>query len=350
MFRFVRVQVLYPCQGRCSWCATHRRNPLFLRLHERGIAGAIYDFYVDVISRLRPKEVFVSGGEPLLYPEIAELLQRIARHTPQINLFTSYQFSATTRQGIAVDRLPLDRIVFCHTPIYFDPRRWPELTGDVFSFDEYVDNIRFFARLPARKRFKFIINHDDFVDEVRLFQQLVTPDRSFQLGLKVINDQGDGLMRRSMERTRDLVNERVAMLDALVRSASWGSVGRKAGSLDQMAPLLHHGDPSRCVFAHSPVELRFALDRKARRGRPVLRYRYCPYFPPSFGHRFHVGRDDPAKLERNYFRGPFRRHCADCRFLRYHAHDLGSRSRTSLADLPSPSGPARPPAAPGGAR
>ena len=318
MFRFLRIQIVHPCRAKCVWCATHPKNPLFKSMVKSGLASQIHAFYVETIKRLQPEEVFLSGGEPMLSPDIAELLTEIAPHVKLINLFTSYQWAAGERKKMPFDRMPLDKIVFNHTPIYFKEGTWEKLTQG-FPFQVYLDNVRFFAQLPARKRFKFIINHDHFADEIRRFQELVEPDEKFHLSLKVINDQGDGLMVDRMAQTRELINRRVRELDTLVDGAGWGRVKRSGGSLEQMAPLLEDGDYQRCVFRHEPIELRFALDPKVRKGRPVLRYRYCPYFPPNFGHRFHIGRDNPDQLERNFQKGSYRDKCADCRFMRYYA-------------------------------
>lgn len=336
MFRYIRVQILYPCRAKCAWCSTHRKNPLFSRLHREGLSEAIHAFYVDVIRRFSPEQVFISGGEPLLHPDIAAILNAIADSTQQINLFTSYQWSAGERKRMQLDRMPLDKIVFCHTPIYFEPERWHKLTNG-FPFDVYLDNVRFFARLPARKRFKFIINHSRFHEELQRFQQLVEPDRTCELSLKVMNNQGKGITTEPMARTRDRVNRRAAQLDELVKQAGWGRVGRKHGSIDVMLPLLEDGDVERCAYRNEPIELRFALDGKARDGKPVVRYRYCPYFPPDSGHRFHVGRDDPSKLERNYEKGSFRDHCGDCRFLAYYR----GQPTCTAATPPPPSEEAR---------
>jgi len=318
MFRFLRVQIIHPCRAKCTWCATHKKNPLFQKLVDNGMAKQIHDFYIETIRRLKPEEVFISGGEPMLSPDIADFLNAIAPHVKLINLFTSYQWSAGDRKRMPLDRMPLDKIVFNHTPIYFEPDEWEKLTQG-FPFDVYLENLQHFASLPARKRFKFIINHERFPEEFQRFQEIVRPDKTFMLSLKVINDQGNGLMVDRMTETRALINERVQQLDTLIEGEGWGTIRRTAGSLDQMAVLLEDGDVERCAFRNDPIELRFALDPKVRRGKAVLRYRYCPYFPPDFGHRFHIGRDDPALLEQNYFKGDFRKHCAKCRFLRYYA-------------------------------
>ncbi len=340
MFRFLRIQVVHPCRAKCVWCATHKKNHLFKSMVKSGLAGQIHRFYIETIKRLNPEEVFLSGGEPMLSPDIAELLSEIAPHVKLINLFTSYQWAVSERKKMPFDQLPLDKIVFNHTPIYFEPGNWEKLTQG-FPFDVYLDNVRYLARLPARKRFKFIINHEHFADEIRRFQELVTPDESFHLSLKVINDQGNGLMVDRMAQTRELINRRVRELDTLVDGAGWGRVKRAEGSLEQMAHLLEDGSVERCAFRSRPVELRFALDPKVRKGRPVLRYRYCPYFPPSFGHRFHIGSDDPELLELNYFKGTYRNKCDDCRFMKYYA---GRPTCTAPAPDPQPttasSGPA----------
>ena len=317
-FGQIRVQILYPCRGKCAWCSTHPKNALFERLYKNGTSDQVHGFYADAIRRLRPARVMVSGGEPLLLPEAGDLLEDIASSTRQIDLFTSFQFSTRERERMALDEMPTKQLVLCHTLIYFERERWNELTNG-FPFDVYLDNVRFFARLPIRKRFKFIINHASIGDEIRRFQELVEPDDTCHLTLKVINAQGGDPTGESMTRTRGLVNERVAALDELVAGAGWGKVHKRSGTVDAMAPLLVDGDVSRCVYRKKPLELRFALDPKTRSGRPVLRYRYCPYFPPDFGHRFHVGRDSLDKLERNFSKGSFRDHCARCRFLAYYS-------------------------------
>ncbi|MBW2732666.1 MAG: radical SAM protein [Deltaproteobacteria bacterium] len=325
MFDHLRIQVVQPCRARCTWCATHLKNPLFAQLNTMGVADLIHDFYVEAIRYFRPREVFISGGEPLLHPRFGALLTAIKDHTERIHIFTSYQWSVEEREAMPLAQMPLSKIVFNHTPIYFDPTRWDALTGECFPFSVYLDNIRYFGQLEARKRFKFIINHEDCVEELRRFHQMVEPDKRFQLSLKVLNDQGDGLGREQMKRTATLIHQRARELDDIAQQAGWGKVGRKMGSIDQMSPLLESGDVSRCGYRQRAIELRFALDRKARNGRPVLRYRYCPYFPPRSGHRFHIGRDELSRIEHNYRKGSYRKDCHACRFLAYCTSEARTR-------------------------
>lgn len=321
MFASIRVQILYPCRGRCAWCATHRRNPLFAKLYREGTSKKVHDFYVDAIQRLRPREVILSGGEPLLYPELAWFLEAIQNGTDRIKVFCSYQYDAEDRDNIAWGQFPLDKMTVCHTAACFEPEQWHKLAGG-FPFDQYVGNIRALAAVPVRRRFKFILNHPSLGQELRLFQDLVEPDQRCELSFKVINEQGEGLNASAMERSKALVNERSHEIDALTAGTRWGRVERHDMSLDVVAPLLEDANVERCGYRRRPLELRFALD-KANNGQQVLRYRYCPYFPRDFGHRFQINRDDPQELTRNYELGVFRTRCADCRFLRYCRADAG---------------------------
>lgn len=314
-FERVRVQILYPCQGRCAWCATHRKNPLFARLYREGISAQVHQFYVDVVHRLRPRQVFISGGEPLLYPEIHDFVSAIQDATECIHLYTSYQFGQDAWDKIRFDRMSLAKVTLNHTLIYFEPHSWEALTCG-FPFDRYVENVRSAMRVPMRKRFKFIVNHDQFDREIARFQEMVRPDQQCELGLKVINDQGGGLNAATIRRTAGLVRERIDSLAELTAGAGWGAVVWHEGSLHAMSPLLEDGQVEKCAYRQEPIELRFALYR-ADAGKQIVKYRYCPYFPSRFGYRFHVGRDDLGKLEQNYVKGAFCEYCSECRFLQY---------------------------------
>ncbi|OGO06344.1 MAG: hypothetical protein A2Y73_03940 [Chloroflexi bacterium RBG_13_56_8] len=319
MFKQIRVQILYPCQARCAWCSTHRKNPLFEQLYRDGVSERVHQFYIATIQRLRPKEVFVSGGEPLLYPEIAAFLNAIADSTEHIEVFTSYQYSAETRGGIHFDQVPLSKITLNHTLIGFEPQQWHALTAG-FPFDVYAENIRALMRVPVRKRFKFIVNHAQVGEEMSRFKELAHPDENCELGFKVVNDQGKHQNAPAIRKTRGVVRERVRSLGQLAKKAGWSKANHTAGSLGIMSPVLESGDVGNCLYRRKPIELRFALYRADHRTQ-VLKYRYCPYFPSHFGYRFHIGRDDPQKLEWNYFTGDFREHCTECRFLAYQTED-----------------------------
>jgi organic radical activating enzyme len=327
MFKYIRVQIVHPCRAKCVWCSTHRKNPTFQALHDNGDAEKFHEMYVNVIERYRPQEVFVSGGEPFLYPGIEGWLKRVAAATTgAIHVFTSYQFSRSVMERVAEMELP-ESVVLNHTPIYFEPERWHKLTRG-FPFDVYLDNVKRAARMSVKKRFKFIVNHGQFQDEIRRFRALVEPDETTQITLKFINDQGDGLGVEVMQRTSDRVKDRIDDLDALLESAGW-TLDRPQSSADQVKDVIKTGNVEACPFRSEPLELRLAFYR-GEDGKNVLKYRYCPYFPPDFGHKFHIGRDGLEKLGRNFKKGPFRDHCGRCRLLHY--------QRSRVESQPGPQG------------
>ena len=314
VFKYIRIQMMHPCRARCAWCSTHRKNKLFQQLQDDGRSADFHQTYLDVLERFKPEEVFISGGEPLLEPTIETFLHDVARHTSRIHVFTSYQFSAAVMAKIAKMTLP-DIVTLNHTPIYFEPDRWHHLTRG-FPFEVYLNNIRQAVKLKVRKRFKFIINHRLIEDEIRTFQDAVEPDETCEISLKIMNDQGDGLMVDHMKKTSERLHDRLPKLDEILARAGWSQGTRPKGSADLMRPVVESQDVTRCPYRKEPLELRLSYDG-GERARSVLKYRYCPYFPPEAGHRFHIGRDRIDKMAKNFEKGPFREHCSKCRLLHY---------------------------------
>lgn len=313
--------MIQPCRAQCAWCATHRKNALFARLRRAGQDARFHRFYAEAVRRLRPEQVFVSGGEPLLHPGLGVWVHAVEPYTAQVNLFTSFQYRLDEQLRAALARLPPDRVVLCHTVSSFERSRWERFTGG-FPFERYVENLRYAGRLPLRKHLKFIVNRRRVDDDLHRFCELVRPDDSFRVSLKLLNDQAGSTCHGEMLRTRAVVRDRLARLPQLdrIRTRFDDELGpRQRGSLDLMAAAIRSGDVEACPYRREPLEVRFALDRKARQGRAVLRYRYCPYFPRDTGHRFHVGRDELSKLAKNYHRGGFREHCSRCRAMTYAA-------------------------------
>ena len=315
MFRQLRVQIIHPCRAQCAWCSTHRKNPLFQALSDSGEAERYHDTYLEVIRHFEPEELFISGGEPLAYPGLASFLRAAAEVVRTIHVFTSYQFAPGVMERFGNQSLPTAQLVLNHTPIYFEPRRWHALTRG-FPFDVYLENIKRAVTLPVRKRFKLILNHERCVEEIRRFRELVEPDESCEISLKLMNDQGDGLLQDTLERTAQRVHGRLGDLDQVLAEAGWENGPRPRSSVDMVKEVLQTGDVERCVYRREPLELRLALKRSAA-GAQILRYRYCPFFPPEAGHNLHLGRDPISKLAKNYHKGPFREHCHRCRLLNY---------------------------------
>jgi len=79
-FEEIRIQVPFPCQAKCAWCSTWKKNDRFNSLYQQGISDDIMDFYAQVVKDEKPVRVMLSGGEPILYPGIHQFLEKISTH------------------------------------------------------------------------------------------------------------------------------------------------------------------------------------------------------------------------------------------------------------------------------
>lgn len=314
MFEHIRIQMVQPCRAKCQWCSTHKKNPTFQNLVNSGEAEQFHEMYLETIDRYRPKEVFISGGEPLLYSNIESFLATIAPKVERIHLFSSYQFATKTISRIETMALP-DNLVINHTPIYFEPERWHRLTQG-FPFEVYLENIRRAVKLTTKKRFKFIVNHGSLEHELELFIELVKPNSSCEITFKLMNDQGNGMMVDVIKATAHRVFERLGTLDSILDTQVSFPSRRSKTSIDLMKPVLESGDVSKCIYRRKPIELRLAFYRGDDK-KKILKYRYCPYFPPDVGNKFHIGKGELHRLERDFHKGDFRDHCNRCRLLHY---------------------------------
>ncbi len=275
-----------------------------------GTTDAIMGFYRDAIRRLKPSRLYVSGGEPLIYPNIGPFLNDIARYVDRIHVFCSFQFDTNDFHRIPFDAMPLAKITVNHTVSCFEPGPWSHHTRG-FPFSLYLENLKSIAEAKVQKHFKMIVNQERFEEKLDRFMNALGPSSSMEIGLKVINDQGNGLNVASIEKTRLVALQNLEGIDG----GKYAGRSFVEGSLSRMAPMLNGLDPADCHYAKKPVELRFSFYR-IKNGTPILKYRYCPYFPPSSGHRFHIGKDNPKKFVRNFFCGDFRDHCSECRFVK----------------------------------
>ena len=272
--------------------------------------------YHNVFRRLYYVPVVLAAFGWGLRGGLAVALVASLAYIPHAFLLEHHHDPAPAVDKILEIVLPHDKIILNHTPIYFEPERWLKLTRG-FPFEVYLENVRKAVHnLPCKKRFKFIINHSLFVEEVQRFQERVEPNDTCEISLKLMNDQGNGLVVDTMQRTAHRVFDRLEDLDAVLENAGWANKPRPTTSADLVKHIVETGDVTECVYRNEPLELRLAF-YKGTDNKQVLKYRYCPYFPPDFGHKFHLGRDDIEKMGKNWKKGPFRDHCDRCRLLHY---------------------------------
>ncbi len=308
MFEGLRIQIVEPCRARCRWCGTWKRNPKFLKMKEDGAAEKIHSFYADAVRHFKPRVLYVSGGEPLLMEGIGSYMATLAPYVSKIHLFTSFQFSASTRERLDLEHMPWDKVVLTHTMAGFEPGRWDYMTRG-FPFDVYVDNIRELSRHPWRKHFKFIVNNDTLPDEIRRFTDTVQPDDTFHFSLKLVNDHPGGIGRSLIEDTRHKIIQALNGLDME------GLDTRLTGE-EVLRAQMNEGDgPSACPYRQEPKELRFALYTSGR--APKLKYRFCPHFPSNKHFIFKIGRDEMQTIRESFQSRRWHSWCSSCRLLEY---------------------------------
>ena len=328
MFRCLRIQILQPCQGRCRWCATHKKNPLFLKLQKSGDAGRVHDFYARAAERFRPAELYVSGGEPLLMDGIGRLMARMAPFVKRIHLFTSYQFTDKRVRRLDLDSMPWDKVVLTHTILYFRKPQWEALSRK-FPFDVYVGNLKELAKLPWRKCYKFIVNHSDSERELDAFLETVRPDHQSTIRWKLMNQQASNRFNiEEITRTRREVLSHISRWQE--RMQRFGGASDSAGvnmdqsltGLEVLDGLSRSDSVKSCPYRSDPEELRFAF-YKAKGKKLVLKYRFCPHFPSDFGYLHEVGRSPLKQIREAFEKRKYTEHCGKCRLQLYVDNQAG---------------------------
>ena len=301
-FEEMRIQVPFPCQARCVWCSTWKKNPRFQDLYDNGTSDQIMNFYAKIVKDERPKRLMLSGGEPILYPGIVDFLNRVARHVDEIFLYTSYQYQPEDLAHVDPARLPGDKLVLTHSVIDFLPDHWHKKTLNLTPHERYVSNIRTARAWPGRKIVKFVLNHEHLADEVSLFREMVDPDEHFHLEAKLLNNQSNNYGKRQIEKTREIVHRNRQI------------TGVSTNNEIQLHNIMQDRIVENCIHWRLP-ELRFALYRE----QPdlILKYRFCGYFSPDWAYKVHVGRYRKGMFLRAFEKARFKEACTKCRLLYY---------------------------------
>ena len=301
-FEEMRVQVPFPCQARCVWCSTWKKNPRFQELYDNGTSDQIMNFYAKIVKDERPKRLMLSGGEPILYPGIVDFLNRVARHVDEIFLYTSYQYHPEDLDHVDPAQLPADKLVLTHSVIDFLPDYWHKQTLNLTPHERYVSNIRIASHWPVRKIVKFVLNHEHLEDEVRLFRELVQPDERFHLEAKLLNNQSNNYGKGQIERTREVVHRNRQI------------TGVSTNNEIQLSNIMQDRIIENCIHWKLP-ELRFALYRE--HPDVVLKYRFCGYFSPDWAYKIHLGDYRRGMFRKAFDKARFKEACGKCRLLFY---------------------------------
>jgi MoaA/NifB/PqqE/SkfB family radical SAM enzyme len=159
----VRIKPVNACNERCWYCA-YRLDDLALggdmEVHDRIPAAKMFEIVDDLIAMGVKAVTFSGGGEPLIYPHIAETVRRLARGGIRIGTLTN---------GVALHGDVADA--------FAEHATWVRVSIDAADGDSYarsrgvpaavfervVENVRAFARRSARSTigFSYIVNRDN---------------------------------------------------------------------------------------------------------------------------------------------------------------------------------------------
>jgi len=305
LFERIRIQMLFPCRAKCKWCNTFPKNPQFAQLWRDGLTEEVNNFYLQVLKRYQPKNLYISGGEAILMPSIGEFLRRALKHCNKIYLFTSFQYPKHILENLDLSGIPDEQLILTHSCIHFIPEKWHDLTNG-FPHELYTTNLLLARELRFKKRVKFVINHPDSAEEIKLFVQTIKPNETFDLSYKLINDQNNGfglkVMQETKEKIRQILEDYNLPLIPPDTNISEGVVKDDILSF--------------CKYRYSPIEMRFAFWKILDEG-VCLKVRFCPYFGPSTYHKFIVGSDPLKKLDKWFNSGEYLEKCDSCRLLYY---------------------------------
>jgi hypothetical protein len=314
VFKSLRIQVIQPCTAQCKWCGTYKKNPLFQKLLDKGVAEQIHDFYADTVEKIQPESLYVSGGEPLLLPGIGKYMKRLAENVQKrIFLFTSFQFSAKVRDNLDLEGMPWDKVILTHTTAGFDEEEWLDMSRG-FPFELYIDNIKKLSAHPWKKQIKFIINHDFLHRELSRFAELIDPDSSFNLSLKLMNNQAGNFGAKEIKKTRENV---LNLLESGISKLPKGlKIETKITGEEAIEGFIAGDKGASCPYRNGPLELRFAF-HKGNTKNAKLKYRFCPHFPPSKHFIMKTGRDGVDDILEAFDKKKWHSWCSKCRLKLY---------------------------------
>ncbi|MBN2725547.1 MAG: radical SAM protein [Deltaproteobacteria bacterium] len=314
MFQSLRIQVIQPCRARCKWCGTYKKNNLFQQLIDQGVADDVHEFYLQAVKEFKPESLYISGGEPILMKGIGKYIKKLSEHVSRrIFLFTSFQFSALTRDELDLDEMPWDKVILTHTTAGFDRDIWDDMTQG-FPFELYIDNIKKLSALPWRKQIKFILNHENLKKELEDFASLIRPDSTFHLSLKLMNNQAGNFGAHEIKKTRENVLE--LLENGIPDFPKELEIETKITGEEAISGFIRGDNGESCPYRNDSLELRFAFHRGDSKSAK-LQYRFCPHFPPSKHFIFKTNRDSIEDIRKSWEEKKWHSWCSKCRLRLY---------------------------------
>ncbi len=314
MFKNFRIQIIQPCRASCKWCGTYKKNRHFQELIDNGTAQAVHNFYQKAVLHFHPELLYISGGEPLLMPQIGKYMAQLAKGvTKNIFLFSSFQFPGKERENIELEGMPWDKVILTHTTAGFNEENWLDMTRG-FPFKLYIENMRELCRLKWQKHIKFILNHDYLGKELEQFLEHIKPNKSFNLSLKLMNNQDGDFGAHEIDKTKEAI---LSLLENGIANLPEGiELETKLTGEEAIRGFLKGDQGASCPYRNNPLEMRFAFYKGDAEG-VKFKYRFCPHFPPNKHFIFKTGRDSLDDINLNFENKKWHNWCSQCRLKLY---------------------------------
>jgi len=127
----ITFELTNKCFNKCLHCSSYA-DPNRVDILDIGVIK-------DTIDKYNPEYVNISGGEPMLYLRVYELLEYLNRKNIKVNLYTSgYGYSIAEIENISSYKYAINTIVF---PVHSDRRNIFNFMADTNSYSETMLSI-----------------------------------------------------------------------------------------------------------------------------------------------------------------------------------------------------------------
>jgi 7-carboxy-7-deazaguanine synthase len=176
---FVRLS---GCNLRCHWCDTP-----YASWHPEG-ANLTLDQVVDQTLAYGAQHAVITGGEPMIFPEIVELTSRLKAAGQHITIETA----GTVFAPVLCDLMSISPKLANSTPHQRDGGRWAEQHERLRIQPEILRRLMGYPH-----QLKFVVGSPDDLNEIRALVRLLSADKSSVM-LMPLGTTGEELRERGL--------------------------------------------------------------------------------------------------------------------------------------------------------
>jgi MoaA/NifB/PqqE/SkfB family radical SAM enzyme len=164
--RILNLGITSKCNLKCEYCYQDKEGELSLE----EITG--------LITKHKPEQVWISGGEPGLHPDFNQILEAAMNHSKQVSISTNGSFLYD--ELMQVKEPERGKILLQVSLPVIDQAKYKEITGSNVSIDEVVKNIN-----EYKKRFVTGINIPVYDNNYPFLKETVAFARKLELPVRI---------------------------------------------------------------------------------------------------------------------------------------------------------------------